>query len=151
MSNVRNLWYPGGLAAIGRGDVVLTTDALLLVALDSTFVYDAADTTLADIPSGQRIGSPGALAGTRSMVGPYLATDTAVSTIGSVPTDANDMTGVLLCTDGASDASRTLLHVWQSQGDTSLIDVVTDGGDVEVEFFTVAALANPALFWIVKI
>lgn len=144
-----NRWYSGGLAAVGRGDVVLITTDLVLVACDDTFDFDDTHLTLADVTGA--LGTPGDVLGTRSMVGPYLATDTDVSVIPSVPTSAEHMTAVLLCTDGATDADRVLLHCWFSQADTTVVDVVTDNGDVEVQFYTLPALGDPGLYAIVKI
>lgn len=148
MATVLNSWYPSGLASIGDGTIDLDTDTLVLVLIADGHVFDAAMVTLADVDGADVLSAPLTLAGARSMIGRTLVTDTALQTFPSVAASVFEVGGVILATDGATDADRLLLHLWQREGDVEIV-VVTDGGDVELEF---SEETDPApLYGIVRI
>lgn len=139
---VVNRWFAAGLAEVARKNIDLETDVLNLQCVKDTYTFNVAHDNISDLASFT-IGTEAAVAGTRAMVGGTLVTDTAVTTIPTVPVDAHDVGGIVLW----HDTSGTLLAIWQRQGDTTELVVVSDGGDVEVEF----TLANSTDFEIVRI
>lgn len=131
---VINRWFPAGLDAIMSKLIDLESDTLVLTLVNDLYTYSSGNTTLADIPAGRRLGSHATLAGTRTLASGVLTTDTATTTISAVPTDPRSVAGVILATDGATDADRRLLHLWQRNGDTTEVFVTTNGGGIDVEF-----------------
>jgi hypothetical protein len=140
---VHNNWYPAGLAAIGAATINLAADTLRLVCINDLYVFNDTHTNVTAIASYE-IGSAVAVAGTRSMVGRTLVTDTAVTTIPTVPVDTNEVGGIVLY----HATTGTLLHLWQREGDIEIV-LVTDGGGVEIEFTEITTLTP--LYGIVRI
>jgi hypothetical protein len=129
-----NRIYPKALDAIGTALVDLESVTLKLMLLDDSYTFDEADDFLDDVASGARISAGTALAGTRTMSGGVLTTDTPLTTLGTVAPNVDDVAALVLYVDAGSDATRRLVAYWTNQADTTVIAVVTDGGDVEITF-----------------
>ena len=130
----RNRAYPWGCRAILDQSIDLVADTLSLQLVDETFTFDETHEYLADVPTGEKLGARTAVSGTRSYVGSTLYTNAPFTAISAVSATPDDVGGVLLVGPGASDAVRTLLYCWQRGVDRTPIVVVTDGGNVNVEF-----------------
>ena len=126
--------YPGLLDALGRAEVNLETDDLILLLVDDGYTYDPTDEFLTAVAGGARHGTATAIAGTRTMAGGLLSTDVETTTITSVPADVDDVEAILIYVDGATDADRRLLGYIDRQADTTLITFTPDNGDALVTF-----------------
>lgn len=130
----RNHWRPSALEELGRGNLDLESVTLALQLLAESYVDTDADENLDDIAAGDRIGGLYPVAGAITMDGPQVTTDTPTTTLSSVPTDADDVTGVALVVDTGSEATSTILGVWFRAGDTAPIVRTTTGDDLEITF-----------------
>lgn len=105
--------YPAGLGAIANGGIDLDTSDLRVVPLKSSYVYDGADATLADIVAGDRAGAAVALAG-KTIITPGSpansraldADDTALGTLA----DAGNALAIYLHT-GVEGTSTLLAYI----------------------------------------
>ena len=122
--------YPSIWGPVVEQTVDLIGDVLKLQLVDATFVFDAADVTLADIDAGMRVGPLTTVTGTRSMDGATLVTATADQTVTAVSGDP--VAGWVYVIGGATDADRLLVAHVGRRSDTTPIYVVPDDGDMDV-------------------
>lgn len=131
---VTNRWYASMLGRLLAGQVDLTSDDLLLVLVDDSFVRDDSDEVLDDIDPARRIGDPAPVLGTITSTAGQLTSDVTVHLFDDVAVDPDEVAGLLVVVDGATDADRYLVASYLRQADTTPIVVETNGGDIEVEF-----------------
>ena len=130
-----NTWYPAGKDLLGTAGVDLETATLAILLMDTTYVFDPADVTVADVTGGQ-LGTATDIAGTRTLTGGVLTTDTVFTTLHAVSPGSSNGTAILVFVNGASDSLRLLLGVIVKQSDTTPINIAPDGTDITVTFPT---------------
>jgi hypothetical protein len=123
-----NRLFPSIIEPAVTGVVDLAADAMM-IQLVTGYTFDAADVTLADVVSGDRIGALTALAGTRSWASTVLSTDDTSQVIPAVY-GAGPISGWLYVLDGATDADRRLVGLVARSADTTPISRVPNGSDV---------------------
>jgi len=123
-----NTFYPKGRQGFAGGDVAWDTDTIKLVAVDATYVYDAAHDFLDDVAALARIATSSAFT-TKTIVDGVLDADNV--TLSSVPV-GDTITGIIVYQDTGVEATSRLLMFFDTKGDTTPISVETNGGDITV-------------------
>ena len=123
-----NKLFPKGRQGFLGGDIAFDTDSIVLVALDNTYVYDAAHDFLNDVGVGARIATSAALT-TKTIVDGVADADDV--TFVAVPLGDTITQLVLYQSTGVEATSRLIAH-FDTKGDGTPISVVTNGGDVVV-------------------
>lgn len=124
-----NRVYPSALDALGRAEVDLEGDDVRVMLLDDTAVYAAADEFLDDL--GAVTVGTGVAVPSRTMSGGALSSAASSVTVPAVAGGDTVAAAVLYIHTGTPSTSRLLVWV-ENQPDTSLIDLLTDGGDIAV-------------------
>lgn len=122
-------FYPKALAAALSGALDVTA-LLTIQAIDATVTYDAADEFLADVALGG-LGSP-TLFTTIAVVGGVITADMPNVILGVGLGD--DIKGYIVYVDTGSSATSRLVLFFDRAGDSTLIDTIGDGGNVNVTF-----------------
>jgi hypothetical protein len=114
--------YPSGKDALLRGDVDMLADTIK-VALVSGYVYDAADTVIADIGA---IAAPGVIVSVTDVSGGRaLCADVVFNNLSG----ANVIDGLIIYRD-----PDVLLGYCSQRADTTPVSVTPNGGDVTFSF-----------------
>lgn len=121
------------LSAIGRqqflgGDTAWDTDTFKVVALDSSYTYNAAHDFLDDVTGGAIIATSSALS-TKTITDGYANSDDV--TYSALP-GGDTITQLWLYKDTGVGSTSTLIAYYDTKADTSAISVATNGGDVQV-------------------
>lgn len=126
-----NAMYPKGLEKILEADIDFGSDTFKLVLLDADASYSASDEYLDDVNS-DAVATSGALAnGSTSSPGggAFDADDVTYSSQTGDPVAA-----VVLIKDTGSAATSPLICWWDTEADTSSVDITPNGGDIDVTF-----------------
>jgi len=123
-----NTVYPKGRQGFAGGDVAWDTDTIKLVAVDATYVYDAAHDFLDDVAALARIATSSAFT-TKTIVDGVLDADNV--TLSAVPV-GDTITAIIIYQDTGNEATSRLLMFMDTKGDTTPISVETNGGDITV-------------------
>lgn len=115
-------------AALLDNGVDLISGNVKVVALDSSYVYDAAHNFLDDIGGGAIIATSGNLSGKTATDGYFDATDVSLGS----PTAGDTITQFWLYRDSGSAATSELVYYWNEDAAAAAISIATNGEDITI-------------------
>lgn len=125
-----NAIYPKGREGFAGGDVAWDTDTIKLVAVDATYVYSTAHQYLSSVGAAARVATSSAFTAKTITDGVLDAANVVLS---SVPV-GDTITAIIVYQDTGVEATSRLLLFFDSKADTTAISVVTNGGDININW-----------------
>src|SRR5690606_24666232 len=105
------------LDAIGRGELDLEEIDMVFVLVDDGHTFDDEVEFLDEIPSGDRVGDPAPVAGTRTMSNGVLSSDETEHVVENVPMGVT-VRGLYLVHDSGTDETSRVIAFTDEKGDT---------------------------------
>lgn len=125
-----NTWFPKGKQALGRGQVDLESDTIMIQAIDlNSYTYSVLHDFLNDIPVGARVGDPVQLQNVSVTDGILNADDTALE---SLPNGAA-IGALIMYQDTTVESTSHLLTYWDS-GTNLPITLGSPAGSIPIIF-----------------
>lgn len=121
-----NQLAPKGRQGFLGGDIAADTDAIRVVALDATYVFNVAHDFLDDVGAGARVATSANLTGKDITDGVFDADDV---TLAAVPL-GDTITQIWIYQWTGADATSRLIAWFDTKSDDTPISVETNGGDV---------------------
>jgi hypothetical protein len=125
-----NQVYPAALNGFLTKKVDVLADTIVAYLLDASYAYDAAHTFLSSVPGGARKAGPVTLTAKAISGGVF----TAASVVFTAPAPGATVTALLVTASTGTDATSRLLGYLDTNADSSPINFVTDGLDVEYDW-----------------
>lgn len=125
-----NTIYSSAREAYLTGLLDWSTDDIRVVLCDSTYVFNAADDFLDDVPAGSRLATSGSLTGKSTTGGVADADDVTFPTVAAGDT----VTSVVVYRHTGTESTSNLILYMDETAAGAVINRLTDGNDIVVRW-----------------